>query len=98
PPATLEASLQDPAGQARKLHFALSSLPDAIVLPANTFAKLAWTTSAPEDVSGLQQLRIEGESASTLALVVTDGKFTPGEIQLVAGTGAALTTSSFAPE
>ncbi len=97
PPATLEASLQGPAGHARKLRFSLSSSPDAIVLPANTFAKLAWTATAPEDSSGLQQLRIEGEPASALALVVMNGTPTPGEVRLVARTGTAAPVSAFAP-
>ncbi|WP_269496066.1 phospholipase A [Castellaniella sp. S9] len=98
PPATLEAGLQDGAGRSRSLRFTLSSPPDTIVLPANTFAQIAWTATAPEGASGLRRLRIEGQPDSALALDVVDGGSGRGGAKLVAGAGAMATAAAAAAE
>ncbi len=98
PPRTLEAGLQDASGRSRSLSFTLASPPDTIVLPANTFAQIAWTATAPEAVRGLQRLRIEDQPASALALDVVDGK--GGGAPLLAGAAApaaAAGTATAAP-
>uniref|UniRef100_UPI003340CF07 phospholipase A n=1 Tax=Castellaniella defragrans TaxID=75697 RepID=UPI003340CF07 len=90
PPATLEAGLQDAAGHSRSLRFTLSSPPDAIVLPANTFAQITWAATAPEGIpAGLQRLRIEGQPDTALALDVVNGHPGQDETRQLAAAGAA---------
>lgn len=91
PPATLEAGLQDSTGRAHSLRFKLSSPPDTIILPANTFAQIAWRATAPEATHGLQRLRIEGQPDSALALDVVDDGGGQGRPPLLASTIAPAT-------
>lgn len=71
PPATLDASLDDSKGGSQALQFTLASPPDVIILPANTFARIAWTATAPEAVQGRQRLLVAGQPQAALALDIT---------------------------
>lgn len=86
-PAALELQGQWVAADGRTLpaHFELRTSPDAIDLPANTFAQLVWRGRVPAGVSGLLSLRLDGASSTLLALQVQ----APGAADSAAGTPTA---------
>lgn len=95
PPARLSATLQDAGGRARTLRFELSTAPDTVSLPANTFARMAWVATMPAGMQGLLGLQVEGQPGATLALTAPDGHGVPAPT--LAQAGGAGPAASGAP-
>ncbi|WP_323017665.1 phospholipase A [Castellaniella sp.] len=89
-PATLNGQWTDDQGRNTPARFQLRTSSNAADLPANTFTRMAWTSTVPANAQGLLTLTIQGADDTLLALRVGE---TPQTAQMAAAPAALADTT-----